>query len=174
MGMRRRVRWGNVGRLAAGIAVLALVVMWPRIAGRAPAVPDGTAVPVAPVAEGSEREPAAPRPPRLGATPRRGAEDPRGVRPPGTNEGDAGKRDRPRRRPAPAIAPRGPAPAASPPIAPPGAAPAAPPPPAPAAPPPIATPAPPAPSPPELPPPRRQPPPAPTIDPAELEFGFER
>ena len=44
--MRRRVRWGNAGRLAAGIAVLALVVMWPRIAGQAPAVPDGTAVPV--------------------------------------------------------------------------------------------------------------------------------
>src|SRR5688572_10617839 len=112
MGMPRRVRWGNVGRLAAGIAVLALGVMWPRIAGRAPAVPDGTAVPVAPAAEGTEREPAASRPPRLGATPRRRAGAPRGVRRPGTNEGEAGKRDRPRRRPAPAIAPPGAAPAA--------------------------------------------------------------
>ena len=46
MGMRRRVRWGNVGRLAAGIAVLALVVMWPRLAGQAPAVPGGMVMPV--------------------------------------------------------------------------------------------------------------------------------
>ena len=46
--MLRRVRWGNVARLAGVPALLALVVLWPRLAGEPPAVPRGAPVPVAP------------------------------------------------------------------------------------------------------------------------------
>jgi len=154
--MRRRVRWGNVGRLAAGIAVLALVVMWPRIAGQAPAVPDGTAVPVV---EGPAAGPA----PADAARPR-----PRSRRRDETNGDRPGKRRRPRALSAPRREPAETAPPAAvePTEAPPPAEPPVAPPPAavdpPMAPPPAAV---------QLP---EAPPPAPTVDPAELEFGFER
>ncbi len=46
--MLRRVRWGNVARLAGLPALLALVVLWPRLAGAPPVVPGGAPVPVAP------------------------------------------------------------------------------------------------------------------------------
>ena len=46
--MRGRVRWGNVGRAVAAVAVVALVVAWPRLDGGPLEVPGGAAVPVAP------------------------------------------------------------------------------------------------------------------------------
>src|SRR6185312_14532514 len=51
-GIRGRVRWANVGRALALVAVAALVVAWPRLRAPAPEVPRGAAVPVrtAPVA----------------------------------------------------------------------------------------------------------------------------
>ena len=79
-GIRGRVRWANVGRALALVAVAALVVAWPRLRAPAPEVPRGAAVPVrtAPVpatpVTTPEPEPAPvaapePEPPRT--TPRR-------------------------------------------------------------------------------------------------------
>jgi hypothetical protein len=45
--MRVRVRWGNVGRVAAVVGIAALVVAWPRLGGEPPRLP-----PDAPVALG--------------------------------------------------------------------------------------------------------------------------
>ena len=45
--MPARVRWGNVGRAAAAVGLVALVVAWPRLGGAAPALPADDAVPVA-------------------------------------------------------------------------------------------------------------------------------
>src|SRR3954451_12667754 len=42
-----RVRWGNVGRAAAVVGVLALAVAWPRMEGGAPRLPSDVARPVA-------------------------------------------------------------------------------------------------------------------------------
>src|SRR6185312_5933069 len=87
-GIRGRVRWANVGRALALVAVAALVVAWPRLRAPAPQVPRGAAVPVrtAPVPatpvttpepevkQEPEPEPppaAAPRPEPPRATPRR-------------------------------------------------------------------------------------------------------
>ena len=42
-----RVRWGNVGRAAAVVGVLALAVAWPRLEGGAPRLPSDVAGPVA-------------------------------------------------------------------------------------------------------------------------------
>ena len=42
-----RIRWVNVGRAVLALAALAVIVAWPRLAAPPPAVPDGTAVPVA-------------------------------------------------------------------------------------------------------------------------------
>jgi hypothetical protein len=56
MGAMERVRWGNVLRALAVVAVLGLVVAWPVLAPEAPRVPRGvvrpvaTPAPVAPVA----------------------------------------------------------------------------------------------------------------------------
>jgi outer membrane biosynthesis protein TonB len=63
-GIRGRVRWANVARALALVAVAALVVAWPRLRAPAPEVPRGAAVPVrqAPAPAGpvttSEPEPA--------------------------------------------------------------------------------------------------------------------
>jgi hypothetical protein len=46
-GVWRRIRWDNVARLAALVALALLVVAWPRLGGRAPRLPPPTAVPVA-------------------------------------------------------------------------------------------------------------------------------
>src|SRR4051812_36451053 len=51
-----RIRWGNVGRLAAVLAVVALVVAWPRIATPPPRIAGD-----APVALGGAKRPAGPR-----------------------------------------------------------------------------------------------------------------
>ena len=47
-GLWRRIRWDNVARLAALLALVLLVVAWPRLSGRAPRLPPATATPVAP------------------------------------------------------------------------------------------------------------------------------
>jgi hypothetical protein len=147
--MRRRVRWGNVGRLAGGVAVVALVAGWPRLAGEAPVVPRGVAVPVE-----VDDEVVPPGKPLRVERPRK------------MNGGKGGRRDPPKRKPpkdempvidlAEAVEPPIPSPAVKPT-------------PTRAAEPPAAVAPPPAPVAVE-PPPR----PPPTVDPAELEFGFER
>jgi hypothetical protein len=45
-GVWRRIRWDNVARLAALVALALLVVAWPRLGGRAPRLPPGTDVPL--------------------------------------------------------------------------------------------------------------------------------
>jgi hypothetical protein len=45
-GISGRVRWANVARALALVAVAALVVAWPRLRAPAPEVPRGAAVPV--------------------------------------------------------------------------------------------------------------------------------
>src|SRR5215218_6638731 len=84
-GIRGCVRWTNVARALALVAVAALVVAWPRLRAPAPEVPRGAAVPVrqAPAPAGPvttpEPEPAptaepVPEPPRTAPparTPRR-------------------------------------------------------------------------------------------------------
>jgi hypothetical protein len=42
----RRVRWGNLGRAAAVVAVVGAVVAWPRLGPAPPRVPSGAAVPI--------------------------------------------------------------------------------------------------------------------------------
>jgi hypothetical protein len=44
--MRGRVRWDNVGRVAGAVAVLALVVAWPRLDGDPLVAPGGEVVPL--------------------------------------------------------------------------------------------------------------------------------
>ena len=53
----RRVRWGNVARLAGAFAALALVLAWPRLRPHEPPLPPTGARPV----ERREREPARPK-----------------------------------------------------------------------------------------------------------------
>ena len=57
-GVWRRIRWDNVARLAALVALALLVVAWPRLSGRPPRLSPATAVPVA----------TAPRPPHATAS----------------------------------------------------------------------------------------------------------
>jgi len=45
-GLRARVRWGNLARALALVAIAALVVAWPRLRPATPEVPRGAAVPV--------------------------------------------------------------------------------------------------------------------------------
>jgi hypothetical protein len=64
-GRRTRVRWGNVGRAAALLAIAALVVAWPHLRAPVPELPAGNVapaarVPAAPAAP--EPEPVATRP----------------------------------------------------------------------------------------------------------------
>ena len=50
--LRRRIRWGNVARVAAVALAVGLVVLWPRLRSAPPALPPAGAVPleVAPAA----------------------------------------------------------------------------------------------------------------------------
>jgi hypothetical protein len=68
--MHRRLRWGNVARTAGAVALVAVVVAWPRLAPREPALPGNQA---APIVDGGPQ----PAPPdagvRRGAAPRRPA-----------------------------------------------------------------------------------------------------
>src|SRR3954467_12405235 len=45
-GVWRRIRWDNVARLAALVALGLVVALWPRLGGRGPRLPPATAVPV--------------------------------------------------------------------------------------------------------------------------------
>ena len=45
--MPARVRWGNVGRAAGVVALVALVVAWPRLGAPAVKLPRDAALPVA-------------------------------------------------------------------------------------------------------------------------------
>jgi hypothetical protein len=45
-GVWRRIRWDNVARLAAIVALGLVVALWPRLGGRGPRLPPATAVPV--------------------------------------------------------------------------------------------------------------------------------
>src|SRR5690349_17362655 len=47
VGLASRIRWGNVARLAAAMALVGLVAAWPRLAGRPPPVPATRAEPLA-------------------------------------------------------------------------------------------------------------------------------
>src|SRR3954471_1404099 len=69
-----RVRWDNVVKLLAGVAVVGVVVLWPRLGREADVrVPDGVARPVLPrVPEGAARE-VPPRKPHSAARPPRPA-----------------------------------------------------------------------------------------------------
>src|SRR3954468_16896782 len=91
--LHRRVRWGNVARLAAALAALALVLAWPRLKSPAPPLPPGAPTP-APV---RVAPPVAAPPQRVIARRRahRRIDRPRHVR-----------RRRGRSRPAPGRAPR--------------------------------------------------------------------
>src|SRR3954463_8092380 len=66
-----RLRWDNIARAAAVLAVVALVVAWPHLRGAPPALPSATATPVsvedpalpaAPERRASEPAPVAHRP----------------------------------------------------------------------------------------------------------------
>src|SRR5215211_2066235 len=139
--MPTRVRWGNVGRALGAVALVALVVAWPRLRADAPVVPGGAAVPV-------EREWRSAPPGAAGPAPVR-ERDGRARR-----VAPAVPADRPtapvkqRDEPPPRVAPSVPAGERTAPV-----------------------------KERDQPPPRvapSVPAPAPTIDPAELEFGFER
>jgi hypothetical protein len=54
--LAQRIRWGNVAAAAAVLALVALIVAWPRLAPRPAQLPPASAVPVAP-------DPPTPRPP---------------------------------------------------------------------------------------------------------------
>src|SRR3954453_16069382 len=60
--LTRRIRWGNVGRLAAVLGVAALVVAWPRLAPAPPRVPAREPVAVEPAPTARPDGVAAPRP----------------------------------------------------------------------------------------------------------------
>jgi protein TonB len=44
--LRHRIRWGNVTRLVAALAVVALVLAWPRLGPPEPQLPPATVVPL--------------------------------------------------------------------------------------------------------------------------------
>src|SRR3954447_22466228 len=72
-GVRIRVKWGNVARAAVAIAVLALVVAWPRLGGDPPALPDDRAVPFSVASRAARPQPAARGRDADSTTTRRGA-----------------------------------------------------------------------------------------------------
>jgi hypothetical protein len=105
--MRGRVRWGNVGRVAGAVAVVALVVAWPRLCGDPLVAPGDEVVPL--VAGRSPRPAPAPQ-----------------VVPTPTATAQVGKvREKPERRRDRRAKPRDAAPPASNAATPPGAAPPA-------------------------------------------------
>jgi hypothetical protein len=140
--MPGRVRWSNVGRVAAAVGLVGLVVAWPQLGSAPPVLPGGAVVPVLGAPAGGEAAGGARRPGGRGRRAESGAIEKAG-------SGVAGRSPRKRRarRASPPVPRRAPPPA------------------------PVPAPAP-VPRPQPSPPPA--PPPAPTIDPAELEFGFER
>jgi hypothetical protein len=153
--MRGRVRWGNVGRAVGTVALVALVVAWPRLGGDALVAPDDSAMPLATPrpAPATRATPTGPGTAQVGKVRERAGAGHEAARSP--------RKPAPEKRvvkPRPRESEKAPPHYDAPPVSTP--APPAPPPPPPPAPRPVITTAP--------------PPPAPTIDPAEREFGFER
>jgi hypothetical protein len=69
----RRIRWGNVGRLAGAVAVIGAVAAWPLLAPPKPALPGEAARPLDGLASPTATPPAellVPRPPRAVRRPR--------------------------------------------------------------------------------------------------------
>jgi hypothetical protein len=99
-GVWRRIRWGNVARLAGLVALALLVVTWPRLGGRAPRLPPAAPVPIV------TKPPGAKRPARREPLARR--EQRVSVRPRGA-DGDAPRRRRRRGRGKPAARAKRPA-----------------------------------------------------------------
>ena len=164
--MRGRVRWGNVGRAVAAVAVAALVIAWPRLDGGPVEVPSGAPVPVAPTptrdraADASRAPPAAPEPGERARRRGRPVTQRELRAPPRGRSRRTARRPRRKERRATARPADAPGPAAPQVVAPPTPTPRA-----------VAPRA------------RRRrrratvvpaPPPAATVDPAEREFGFER
>jgi hypothetical protein len=90
----QRIRWGNVGRLSAAIAVLALVVAWPRLAAPPPRLRGDE-----PIAVGPEKTPARPRAKgRARAKRDAGAKRDAAAKRAAAAKGDARRAARPRRR----------------------------------------------------------------------------
>jgi hypothetical protein len=58
-GVLSRIRWGNVARLAALVALAVVVAVWPRLRGGPPRLPPASAVPLGGASAGAEREAAA-------------------------------------------------------------------------------------------------------------------
>jgi hypothetical protein len=95
-GVWRRIRWGNVARLGALVALAVLVAAWPRLGGDPPRLPPAEPVPVAGSPGGWKR-------PRGGAT---GGE---GERAPAERRGGDGE-GAPTKRPPPVSAAKRPPP----------------------------------------------------------------
>src|SRR5688500_10375276 len=94
----RRIRWGNVGRLAGALAVAAAVAAWPRLAPPQPALPDEVARPLDGL--GGAAPTATPPAERIGPRPPRAVRRPRARRPRARGDGDPAEEARPRRGPA--------------------------------------------------------------------------
>lgn len=69
LALARRVRWHNVARLAALVALAATVLLWPHLSAPPPALPPAGAIPVTrgPAGPLTVREPVTPRAARAGA-----------------------------------------------------------------------------------------------------------
>jgi hypothetical protein len=110
----RRIRWGNVGRLAGAVAVIGAVAAWPLLAPPKPTLPGEAARPLDGLASPTATPPAellVPRPPRAVRRPRSRArrpharkkrEAPNEARPRDGGREATKRRARPVRVPAPA------------------------------------------------------------------------
>lgn len=61
--LRARVRWGNIARAAALLALAVLVLAWPHLRADPPALPPARAVPVTPAPPTAPAPPTTPAPP---------------------------------------------------------------------------------------------------------------
>src|SRR5262245_32237214 len=103
-GVWRRIRWGNVARVAGLVALALVVAVWPRLRGAPPRLPPAAPVPLggAPAAGAGEVAAAGKRPARAEPRRPRGAKGvrvkrpPRGARPPRRHAGRAASPKRPR------------------------------------------------------------------------------
>ncbi|MDP8967671.1 MAG: hypothetical protein M3N04_03640, partial [Actinomycetota bacterium] len=60
--LHARVRWGNVARAAALLALVAIILAWPHLRAREPVLPPAEPVPVAPAPPPTTTSVAAPQP----------------------------------------------------------------------------------------------------------------
>jgi hypothetical protein len=93
-GVWHRIRWGNVARLCALVALAALVAAWPRLGGDPPRLPPAEPVPVAGGHSGGASRGERPRArPQGGARARGGATGGEGKRPKAKRQGGQRPRD---------------------------------------------------------------------------------